>query len=63
LNRQQTIGTAPDVSEQLARVLTRQQLLALLRVVEELQTARYFNMNHTLFLTVLCARLRRAAGR
>lgn len=56
-------GTAPSVSDRLAQTLTRQQLLALLRVVEELQTARYFNMNHTLFLTVLCARLRRAAGR
>ena len=57
------LGTAPDISNKLARTLTRQQLLALLRVVEGLQTARYFNMNYTLFLTVLCARMRRAAGR
>ncbi len=56
-------GTSPDVSKNLSRSLTRNQLLNLIRVVEELQTARFFNMNHTLFLTILCARLRRAAGR
>ncbi len=58
-----SLGTAPDVSRTLARALTRRQLLSLLRVLEDLQTARFFNMNHTLFLTLLCARLRRAAGR
>lgn len=57
------LGTAPDVSRALARTLTRQQLLNLLEVIDQLQAARYFNMNHTLFLTLLCARLRRAAGR
>ena len=56
-------GTSPDASRNLSRSLTRVQLLNLIRVVEELQTARFFNMNHTLFLTILCARLRRAAGR
>ncbi len=57
------LGTSPDTAKALSRSLTRQQLLALITVVEELQTARFFNMNHTLFLTILCARLRRAAGR
>lgn len=57
------LGTDPDGARALSRTLTQQQLLALLRVVEDLQTARLYNMNHTLFLTTLCARLRRAAGR
>ncbi len=57
------LGTSPDTARELSRTLTRQQLLALLSTVEELQTARFFNMNHNLFLTLLCARLRRAAGR
>lgn len=57
------LGTSPESSRLLARTLTKQQVLSLLAVIEELQTARYFNMNHTLFLTVLCARLRRAVGR
>ncbi len=59
----QAQGTSPETAQVLARSLTRRQLLALLHVLEELQTARFFNMNHTLFLTLLCARLRRAAGR
>ena len=58
-----SLGTAPEASRTLARTLTRRQLLAVLRVLEDLQAARFFNMNHMLFLTLLCARLRRAAGR
>lgn len=57
------LGTDPDAARALAQTLTRRQLLDLMRVIEDLQTARLFNMNHTLFLTTLCARLRRAAGR
>ncbi|MBR5540482.1 MAG: ATP-binding protein [Clostridia bacterium] len=57
------LGTSPETAKVLSRSLTRQQLLTLIAVIEELQTARLFNMNHTLFLTILCARLRRAAGR
>lgn len=57
------LGTCPDVSQALAQTLTRTRLLALLSAVEELHLARLRNMNHTLFVTVLCARLRRAAGR
>lgn len=57
------LGTSPDTSRTLSRTLTKRQLLALLAVIEELQTARLYNMNHTLFLTIFCARLRRAAGR
>ena len=57
------LGTSPQTAETLSRLLTRSQILALIEVIEDLQTARFFNMNHTLFLTILCARLRRAAGR
>ena len=57
------LGTSPETAKTLSRSLTRSQLLALIAVIEDLQTARFFNMNHTLFLTILCARLRRAAGR
>ena len=57
------LGTDSEASEVLSRQLTQPQLLELLAVVEELRVARLFNMNHTLFLTLLCSRLRRAAGR
>jgi hypothetical protein len=57
------LGTDPETSRMLAQTLTQGQLLSLLNVVEELQTARLYNINHTLFLTTLCSRLRRAAGR
>ena len=57
------LGTDSEVSRLLARGLTGKQLLDLIAVVEEMQVSRRFNMNHTLFLTTLCSRLRRAAGR
>lgn len=57
------LSTDPETAKTLARSLTGQQLLDLLGVVEDLQQARLRNINHTLFLTALCARLRRAAGR
>lgn len=58
-----TLSTHPDAAKALAAAVTERQLLDMLRVLEELQTARFFNINHTLFLTTLCARLRQAAGR
>lgn len=57
------LGTSPETAAELAAALTQQQLLALVQTVEELQVARQFNINHTLFLTLLCSRLRKAAGR
>ena len=57
------ISTSPESAKLLARQLTRQQLLAALDVIGELQAARERNINHTLFLTLLCARLRQAAGK
>lgn len=57
------LSTSPETAELLARSLTRQQLLALLNTVDELRAARLRNINHTLFLTLLCSHLRRAAGK
>lgn len=53
----------PETAELLSRNLKRDQLTALIHVIEELQLARLRNMNYTLFLTLLCSRLRAAAGR
>lgn len=47
----------------LARELTPKTLAALLDAVEELQSMRLRNMNHTLLITRFCYALRRAAGR
>ncbi len=58
-----TLGTDAAAAATLSRNLSQKQLLELLAVVEELQLSRRFNMNHTLFITTLCSRLRRAAGR
>ena len=57
------LSVAPGAAKELARSLTRGQLLALVKAVEELQADRRRNMNYTLFLTLLCSRLRNAAGR
>lgn len=57
------LSTSPDSARVLANSLTRQQLLALLDAVSALSVARSRNMNHTLFLTLLCSRLRSAAGK
>ncbi|MBQ6829865.1 MAG: hypothetical protein IJO59_01925 [Clostridia bacterium] len=57
------LSTDPNAAETLSRQLAGRQLLELLAVIEDLQLSRRFNMNHTLFITALCARLRRAAGR
>ena len=57
------LSTAPEVAAKLAGVLTRQQLLAVLDTLGDLQAMRLRNINHTLFLTLLCSRLRSAAGK
>ena len=58
-----TISVAPDTARTLARTLTDRQLLACSAVVAELMEARLRNMNQALLITLLCARLRAAAGR
>ena len=57
------LSAAPEAADRLSRLLTRGQLLSLIRAVEQLQEDRRRNINYTLFLTLLCSRLRSAAGR
>lgn len=59
----QTISVAPDTAKKLASALTDRQLLACTAVIAELTGARARNMNQALLITLLCARLRAAAGR
>ncbi len=58
-----TISVAPDTAKTLSTALTDRQLLACMAVVAELTDARARNMNQALLITLLCARLRAAAGR
>lgn len=55
-----TLSTAPDIAARLAKALSGQRLTALLKDIEELRGAQLRNMNQTLLLTRLCARLRAA---
>lgn len=57
------LSASQEAAERLSRTLSGPQLMALLSTAEELQRARLRNINHTLFLNLLCARLRGAAGR
>ncbi len=58
-----TVSVSPETAHKLASALTHKQICGCIEVVEGLQQARRHNMNQTLLLTVLCARLRAAAGR
>ena len=58
-----TVSVAPDAAKSLATKLTDRQLLNCTAVIAELAQARERNMNQTLLITLLCARLRAAAGR
>lgn len=62
--RRGATGLSPDpaVAAMLSQKLTAEQLSSLLRELEQLAYWRRRNMNPTLFSTVMCARLRRAAG-
>ncbi len=57
---QRFLSTAPEAARTLAQSLTRTQLMRLIAAVQQLQQARLRNINHTLFLSLLCARLRAA---
>lgn len=52
-----------SAADKLARALTPTRLAALVEAVDGLRQARRRNINQTLLLTLLCARLRAAAGR
>ena len=58
-----TVSVAPDIAKTLATTLTDRQLMACMAVIGELTDARSRNMNQALLITLLCARLRAAAGR
>lgn len=57
-----TVGVSPETSRQLGRTLKERQLMAILAVIDELVEARKRNMNQSLLITLLCARLRAAAS-
>jgi len=55
------LSTAPEEASLLAQKLTGTRLMALMKTVDDLQQDLLHNMNNTLFLTRLSARLRQAA--
>lgn len=57
-----TLSTAPEAAKRLCDSLSGQRLTALLKEIELLRGAQLRNMNQTLLLTRLCARLRAATG-
>ena len=57
------LSTAPKQAEVLARTYSGRQLMAAMETLNFIQVARYRNMNLTLLLTTLCAKLRTAVGR
>ena len=57
------MSPSPQAAQTLSKTLTREQLVSLIGSVDSLKRARRMNINHTLFLTLLCSRLREAAGR
>jgi len=58
-------GVSPDpgTAEVLSLKLTNKQLYDALKAIGRLELSRKHYINHTLFLTLLCSRLRAAAGR
>lgn len=63
LSQGATIRAATDTARYLAQQLAPARLAALIEAVRDLQKARRRNVNHTLLLTLMSARLRTAAGR
>ncbi|MDD2361952.1 MAG: hypothetical protein PHH84_03195 [Oscillospiraceae bacterium] len=57
------LSYSPQAAEDLAASLTSEQLMKLMDAVESLKRARRQYVNHTLFQTLMCSRLRTAAGR
>lgn len=57
------VSVAPEAATLLASKLTQKQLVACLAQIDELIASKKRNMNQTLLITLLCARLRAATGR
>lgn len=58
-----TVSVSPSSAAMLAKAFTARRLREALDVIEELQVSRKRNMNQTLLITLLCARLRTVTGR
>ena len=63
LPRAASLSADRDTALTLSRTLTAPRLMALASTIEQLSAMRLRNMNPTLFATLMCARLRKAAGR
>ncbi|MDD2417617.1 MAG: hypothetical protein PHR24_00795 [Oscillospiraceae bacterium] len=57
------LSCSPQTAQTLAASLTSEQLMKLMNEVESLKRARRQYVNHRLFQTLMCCRLRMAAGR
>lgn len=57
------LSPAPETADKLAAALTAQHLVTLIDTVAALETMQRRNINHSLFITEMCARLRTAVGR
>ncbi|MBQ1210563.1 MAG: hypothetical protein IIX68_02000 [Clostridia bacterium] len=57
------MSPSPQTADKLAASLTAAALLQLLETVEALETMQRRNINHALFITEACAKLRAAVGR
>ena len=59
---QTQLSSAKEQAKKLSRQYTGKQLMAAMEAIEYLQVARSRNMNLTLFLTLLCGKLRSSLG-
>ncbi|MBQ3133607.1 MAG: hypothetical protein IJC17_04975 [Clostridia bacterium] len=57
------LSPSPDTANKLAATLTAQQLVTLIDTITALEGMQRRNINHSLFVTEMCARLRSAIGR
>lgn len=61
--QQERLAPSPETADKLAAALTAQHLVTLIDTVAALETMQRYNINHSLFTTEMCARLRTAIGR
>ena len=57
------LSPSPETAEKLAKAMTAGQLVQLLDTIAVLEKMQFRNINHALFITELCAKLRAAVGR
>ena len=61
--RSERLSPSPETAEKLAKAMTAGQLVQLLDTIAVLEKMQFRNINHALFITELCAKLRAAVGR